>query len=107
MRWQLGSRSSICARAGDQRRALLRHAVRPSLPETTLCSVFGLGRFELHADTQLIEVDRLPLASVPQHPGQVCDQLFDSFTARVFADRLGTPRAERIVGAIEVDLDDD
>ena len=82
-------------------------AVRRSFAQSASCGVLDLGRFESHAGTQVVEVDKLPLPRVPQHPPQVFDQFLDSFAAGAFADRIRAPRAERIVGAIEVDLDDD
>src|SRR6516162_7296764 len=76
-------------------------------PETAPCGVLGLGPFEPHADAQVFEVDWLPLSHVPQHPGHVFAQRVDGFAARAFPDGLRVPRAERVIGAIEVDLDDD
>src|SRR6516225_2061434 len=75
--------------------------------ETASRGAIGLGPFEPHADAEIVEVDRLPLPRVPQNPGQVFNKLVDRFAARAFADRLGAPRAKGIIGAIEVDLDDD
>src|SRR6516162_8812092 len=91
---------------GQQRDAFAHSRGSPRhSPETAPCGV--LGPFEPHADAQVVEVDWLPLSRISQHPGQVFDQRLDGFAARAFADGLRVPRAEIVIGAIEVDLDDD